>query len=170
MSSLKRTASVANLDEDEYHKITHEDLVRYQQELATWTSKQWYASLVLTFPYGGMISTVDVADSYRTHRQTLIRDGYQFGTYKHPKSLFELLDAKVFYKTDYWNFGRQVLHQAEILVQINKGSKPELNRVSMLVMMNTKYVTPLADMIHLLVHPHTKKICISFGTSWTAFG
>lgn len=50
--------------------------------------------------------------------------------------------------------GRKVFDQARsILQQINEGSKPKKDFLCILVMMSTEYVTPTANLLHLLTHP-----------------
>jgi hypothetical protein len=129
---------------DEYH----------MKNVAEWEAVQTCYSDAMDLSFSGMISEVDAATSFRAHKKSLEDKGYKFGTYNTDRSLFEKLDRMVLHDTPDIFMGREVFDQARsILRQINKGSKPEKNSFSMLVMMSTEYVTPTADLLHLLTHP-----------------
>lgn len=127
---------------------------RHEYKVAEWESVQEHVRLAEDIPYAGMISTVDVEKSYQEHRKCLQDTGYAFGTYNTDRSLFEKLDRLVFQRVPVDHMGRTVLSQAKcLLTQINEGSKPKRNSFSMLVMMSTEYIAPMARMVRLLAHP-----------------
>ena len=123
----------------------------HAKNVAAWESVQSHASTAMEAPYSGMIRDVDAAASFRAHKQRLEEEGYAFGTYNTDRSLFEKLDRLVFASAS--DMGRSVFNEAKsMLDQINRGSKPQRNTFSMLVMMDTKYVTPIANLVLLLTH------------------
>ena len=131
-------------DEDDLH----------EQKVAEWEAVQEHVRLANDTPYAGMISTVDVEKSYQEHKQRLTDKGYAFGTYNTDRSLFEKLDRLVFQRVPVDHMGPTVFSEAKsILTQINKSSIPKRNSFSMLVMMSTEYIVPMANMVHLLAHP-----------------
>jgi hypothetical protein len=133
---------------------TSEDDDHHENNVAKWESVQEHVRLAEDTPYAGMISTVDVEKSYQEHKQRLQDEGYAFGTYNTDRSLFEKLDRLVFQRVPVDHMGRTVFSAAKsILTQIKEGSKPKRNSFSMLVMMSTEYVVPMANMVHLLAHP-----------------
>ena len=125
----------------------------YKHKVAEWNLVQDHFRLAMNTSYDGMVSTVDVEKSYQEHKKCLEDEGYAFGTYKHDRSYFERLDRCLFRKIPVDHMGRAVFFEAKhLLTAINNGSKPEKNSFSMLVMMDTKYIVPIANMIHLLTH------------------
>lgn len=155
MSLAKRPASpTISVDK----KARHDDddpLDDYHgKNVAEWEAVQTCYSEAMSLTFSGMITEVDAATSFRAHRKSLEDQGYKFGTYNTDRSLFEKMDRIVLQDTPDALMGREVFRQARsILRQINEGSKPQRNAFSMLVMMNTEYVTPTADLLHLLTHP-----------------
>lgn len=96
---------------------------------------------------------VDIKESFLEHKRQLIADGYQFDTYHVDRSLFERLDRQLFCYTKPHRWGVEVLQELRnMLTQINTGSKPKRNEFSMLVMMDTAYVTHVANLILLLTN------------------
>ena len=133
---------------------TSEEEGSHQRKVAVWESVQEHVRRAVDVPYAGMVSAVDVEKSYQDHKKRLQDAGYAFGTYNTDRSLFEKLDCLVFQRVPADHMGRTVFSKAKsILSQINEGSKPERNTFSMLVMMSTEYIVPMANMVHLLAHP-----------------
>jgi hypothetical protein len=129
---------------DDYHS----DKVR------EWEAVQEHVARANAVAFSGMISTSDVDKSYGVHKEKLITDGYAFGTYSTDRSLFEKLDRLVFQRVPSDHMGRTVFGEAKnILTQINEGSTPREGSFSMLVMMSTEYIVPVASLVHLLAHP-----------------
>ena len=155
MSLPKRSASPAVAVDKKARQEDDEDPLEthYQKNVAEWEAVQTYFSKAMDLSFSGMISEVDVAESFRAHKKSLQDQGYKFGTYHTDLSLFEKLDRLAFHDTPDFCMGRQVFQQARgILRQINEGSKPKKNSFSILVAMNTEYVTPAADILHVLTH------------------
>ena len=126
----------------------------HENKVAAWESVQERVRLATDTPYAGMVSTVDMEKSYQEHKQRLTDKGYAFGEYNTDRSLFEKLGRLVFQRVPAAHMGRTVFSEAKsILTQINEGSKPKRNSFSMLVMMSTEYIVPMANMVHLLAHP-----------------
>lgn len=141
-------------DDDRHEHSVAEDDNRHEHSVAEWESVQEHVRLAEDTPYAGMISTVDVEKSYQMHKMRLQDTGYAFDTYNTDRSLFEKLDRLVFQCVPVDHMGRTVFSQAKsLLTQINNGSKPKKNSFSMLVMMSTEYIIPMAKMVHLLAHP-----------------
>lgn len=127
---------------------------RHTRDMAEWESVQSHVSKAMQVPFKGMISKVDAVKSFRAHMDDLKDKGYAFGTYNTDRSLFEKLNRLVFSRVPDENMGSAVYDEAKnLLRQINKGAKPMKNTFSMLVMMSTEYVTPMANMVLLLSHP-----------------
>ena len=139
----KRRASPTSLDEDHTQRVTE------------WEDVQTRYKDAMDVSFSGMISQVDAAKSLKAHKEYLKEKGYKFGMYHTDRSLFEKLDRLVFQDTPNVFMGREIFDQVRgMLKEINEGSRPKKNRFSLLVMMSTKYVTPVADLVHLLVHPN----------------
>jgi len=131
-----------------------EDDDLHERNVAEWESVQEHVRRAVDVPYAGMISTVDVEKSYHEHKKRLQDEGYAFGTYNTDRSLFEKLDRFVFQRVPADHMGRAVLSEAKgILIQINEGSKPKKDCFSTLVMLSTKYIAPVANLVHILEHP-----------------
>ena len=146
-SSSKMAREYNDVDEDERHNV----------RMVAWESVQNFVDDTMAAMYGGMISTVDAYKSYNEHKLDLQKQGYAFGTYNTDRSLFEKLDRLVF-KDNRSTMGSTVFKEAKnILKQINIGSKPKKSSFSMLVMMSTEYITPVANMVLLLSHPSATK-------------
>lgn len=150
----KRCVSPSSASPCKASRTSSEEDDRHDNKVAVWESVQDNVRLADDILYAGMISTVDVEKSYQEHKQRLQDEGYAFGTYNTDRSLFEKLDRLVFQRVPVFHMGRTVLSQAKsLLTQINEGSKPKKNSFSMLVMMSTEYIVPMANMVHLLAHP-----------------
>jgi hypothetical protein len=122
----------------------------YANLLSDWESVQPHYNRAIEAQYGGMISKCgsDVNESRIAFKQQLIEEGYKFGTYNTDRTLFERLDREVPLA-----HGPDVFIQLKsILEQINTGAKPKKNRISLLVMDDTQYVKPVADLVLLLSH------------------
>ena len=79
--------------------------------------------------------------------------GYEYYAQPHDRSLFEKFMRERFHPAidAGENIASVVLRQLRgCLEQINTGSKPKKNCFSILVMMDTKYIKPVADMICLV--------------------
>ena len=149
----KRCVSPSSTQPSKAPRTSEED-DPHTHNVARWEAVQEHVRLADDTPYAGMISTADVEKSYKEHKQRLQDKGYAFGTYNTDRSLFEKLDRLVFQRVPLDHMGRTVFSEAKgILTQINEGSKPKRNSFSMLVMMSTEYVIPMANMIRLLAHP-----------------
>lgn len=149
----KRCVSPSSVSPCKTPRASEED-DPHTHNVAEWESVQEHVRLAEDAPFAGMISTVDVEKSYQEHKKCLQDAGYAFGTYNTDRSLFEKLDRLVFQRVPVDHMGRTVFSEAKnILTQINRGSKPTRNSFSMLVMMSTEYVVPMANMVHLLAHP-----------------
>ena len=123
--------------------------------VSEWEAVQEHVVRADVVDFSGMIATADVDTSYRLHKDALIEAGYAFGTYNTDRSLFEKLDRLVFQRVPADHMGRTVFDEAKnILSQINEGSRPREGSFSMLVMMSTEYIVPVANLVHLLAHPH----------------
>lgn len=133
--------------------------VRHREKMAEWEAVQPRVSEAMKVPLAGMISEVDAAASFRAHVDQLEAQGYAFGSYPTgDRSLSEKLKHSLFDATPASWMGFEVLGQAmNILKQVNAKSKPseedEDEDVSLWVMFRTQYVSPLVDLVHLLVHP-----------------
>ena len=123
------------------------------KRVAEWEAVQEHVARANGVAFSGMIATANVDRSHTVHKEKLISEGYAFGTYNTDRSLFEKLDRLVFQRVPSDHMGRTVFDEAKnILTQINWGSKPCEGSFSMLVMMSTEYVVPMANMVHLLAH------------------
>ena len=152
----KRCASPSDISHCKAYRKTEDDdndTREYNCLSTRWESVQEHVRRAIETSYTGMISTVDVNESYEEHKTLLQDKGYAFGTYDTDRSLFEKLDRLVFQRVPSDHMGRTVLSEAKsILIQINKGSKPKKNSFSMLVMMNIDYIVPMVNMVQLLAH------------------
>ena len=126
----------------------------FERQVREWEEVQLHFHRALNQPLAGMLTSgVNIEASFLRHKIKLMTDGYKFNTYEHDRSLFERLDRLVFAYTASHRWAFDVLQELRnMLYQINKDSKPERDRFSMLVMMNTKYVTAVANLILLLAH------------------
>ena len=149
----KRCVSPSGVSPSKAPRASEDDDL-HEQKVAEWESVQEHVRCAVDTPYAGMISTVDVETSYQNHKQRLQDKGYAFGTYNTDRSLFEKLHRLVFKRVPVDHMGRTVFSEAKsILTQINHGSIPKKNSFSMLVMMSTEYIVPMANLVHLLAHP-----------------
>ena len=128
---------------------------KHEERLREWESLQDRVDAAIESPFEGMISSADVRGSLVSHKLNLQDQGYLFGTYKTDRSLFEKLDRLVFGQVESDNAIRHVVFSEakHILSEINNGSRPRENSFSILVMMNTKYIPPIVDLVYLLSHP-----------------
>jgi len=126
----------------------------FERRLQKWEQVQLHYYRALHQPLAGMLTSgVNIEASYLRHKMKLMTLGYKFDTYKHDRSLFECLDRLAFAYTFSHRWAADVLGELRnMLQQINKGAKPERDTFSMLVMMNPKYVTAVANLILLLTH------------------
>lgn len=137
---------------------------KHVDRLVLWKSLQSHVYRASLTEYGGMISFVNVEESYLEHKRVLKTKGYKFGTYGTDRSLFERMDRLVFQHT-YGDMGRVVLHEAKSILQhINTGAMPERNTFSMLVMHSVEYIRPIVDLISLLTH--SRADCSDLNLFW----
>jgi len=153
MSKSERCSSPSIVSQSKASRASEDD-DPHENNVAKWESIQERVRLAVDTSYAGMVSTSDVEKSYQEHKQRLTDKGYAFGAYNTDRCLFEKLDRLVFQRVPAAHMGRTVFSEAKsILTQINEGSKPKRNSFSMLVMMSTEYIVPMANMVHLLAHP-----------------
>ena len=123
----------------------------YDVLIAEWQAVQPYVQRASNVSFKGMISRANVFEGYETHRRQLVEQGYKFGTGT-DRSFFERLDRVVLRDTPKADMGRVVFDEIKnILDGINRGCKPKPSgSFSILVMMDVKYTSPLANLVFLV--------------------
>jgi hypothetical protein len=149
---FEERSKTSRMEETEKYE---EDTI-FAANLQAWTDQQ---SIVrdtlcpLPAPMGIISLPVVVKKSLLAHKEDMEKKGYKYYAQPHDRSLFEKFMRESFQPAidAGENIASVVLSQLRgCLKQINTGSKPEKNCFSMLVMMDTKYIKPVADMICLV--------------------
>ena len=144
-------------EKDEEDEEDEEDTI-FAAKLQAWKDQQSIVRGAALFGPGvvpmGIISLpVVVKKSLLAHKEDMEKKGYKYYAEPHDRSLFEKFMRESFQPAidTGENIASVVLRQLRgCLQQINTGSKPKKNSFSMLVMMDTKYIKPVADMICLV--------------------
>lgn len=134
---------------------------RFVAKLEEWTKLQPVvrdALRVVAVPAGIISLPLVVKNSLLAHKGDMEKQGYKYYEKAYDLSCFELCMRERFDPAmdAGENIANVVLDQLHaVLSNINDGSKPVKNRFSMLVMMDTKYIKPVADMIGLVQSPYS---------------
>ena len=108
-------------------------------------------------PCGIVSLSVVVKNSLLAHKEKMEEAGYDYYAQAHDRSLFERFMREVQPAMNGGcNIGSVVLDQLHgFLEAVNTGSKPEKGIFSMLVIMEAKYIKPIADMIYLVTSSYS---------------
>jgi hypothetical protein len=137
-----------------------EDTV-FAAKLQAWTDQQSIVrDMLRPLPaLSGIISLpVVVEKSLLAHKEDMMKKGYKYYEKSFDRSLFEKFMREGFEPAidAGENIASVVFKKLRgCLEQVNIGSKPVKNSISILVMMDTKYIKPIADMIYLLLSTYS---------------